>query len=152
MALLERIVQMFLGGTPQKCLLIELFQRVTDAECGVVLEETGLPHGGTTTYTWWKSKDAGYFTKVHRDFDEKTNANDDECETTQDTAQRYDELRSLIEEFGCLENYSANIRDGVVYRVFWGTEESPKRLTISNPAAGSRHHQLVTRLKENAWR
>lgn len=149
MAILERIIRIFLGGRAKSCPLAEVFENETIAERAVVLEETGFPYGGITKYTWWKSSGSGFFKKVHKRFS-RTDPNPNVPTTVQSTAVRVDELLSLIEEYDDLNNYSGNVRDGVVYRVAWGSKDRQRTLTIANPPADSKHYQLVSRLKESA--
>ena len=150
MAILERIIRVFLGGQPRSSPLIQLFQSESDVDKAIILEETGFPHGGVTEYTWRKARGSGFFKKVHRSFNQ-AGVDPDASTTVQCAEGHIDELISLIEEeYGELKNYSGNVRDGVVYRVAWGTEDHQHALTIRNPPADSNHYQLVLKLKENA--
>ncbi len=148
MSILAKIIQAFLG-TPPKSLLKELFQNKSQATIGIVLEETGFPYGGVTIYTWWNTGCSGYFTKTHQDFNSSI-SEASEAEAVRRETSHVDRLVGAIENSGCLENYLNKMRDGVVYRLFWGTAENQHELTIDNPVAGSDHYQLIAQLKENA--
>lgn len=149
MTILERIVRIFLGGKPPKCPLAALFQEKTNAEKAIILEETALPYGGVTTWTWWKTNSAEFFRKQRKSYGE-TEARSDMPISLCGATQCVEEMFSLLNGFDQLENYSGHVRDGVVYRVVWGTRERQRTLTISNPPADSRHHQLVMQVKEHA--
>lgn len=151
MTVLERIIRFVLGGQPRNSPLIQLFQSESDVDQAVILEETGFPHGGVTKFTWWKARGSGFFNKVHRSFNQADT--DPEAPTTvQGAEEDFDRIVSLIEEYGELKNYSSNVRDGVVYRVAWGTEDHQHTLTIRNPPANSKHYQLVSSLKKIAMK
>ena len=152
MTIFEQIVRIFLGGRPKSRLLVELFKSESDADGAIILEEIGFPHGGVSTYTWWRSSSSGFFRKSHRSFNE-TEVSLNKPVVTQNV-KRVDELFSLIEEFGDLTDYSKSVRvrDGGLYRVSWGTKDKQQTLTIRIPAADSRHYQLVMQLKGNAWK
>lgn len=151
MSLLERFLCFVMGKHSNASPLKELFIREPTAEKGIVLKETGFPYGGVTTYAWWKSHGSGFFKTSHREFGETESTVD--SKSTHNVGEQVDELlRLLEEEYDDLGNCLRNVRDGIVYVVSWGTKERQRVITIKTPASGSRHYQLVKKLKENAMR
>ncbi len=149
MTILERIARIFLGGQPKSCPLITLFQEEENAEKAIVLEETGFPYGGVTTLMWWKTNSGEFFRKVHESYGASQSASESAIPIEGGRAC-VEKMVVQLSEFNQLKNYSGHVRDGVVYRVAWGTRERQHTLTISNPPADSRHYQLVKQVKEHA--
>lgn len=146
---LALILRSLLGAQPKRCPLSELFKTEPHVESAIVLEETGLPYGGVTTYTWWRSNRFGYYRKTHKSFG--STEPHLASVVVLDAAERVDILFSLVEEYGALRHYSGSTRDGVIYRLSWGTKDHRQTLTAKNPPSDSRHHQLVAQIKESVW-
>jgi hypothetical protein len=117
-------------------------------EKGIVLQETGFPYGGVTTYAWWKSDGLGFFKMSHRKFGEADSlVRDNSIHSVGEQVEVL--LRMIEDEYDDLENYFRNVRDGVVYVLSWGTKERQRVITMQTPTEESRHYQLVKKLKES---
>ena len=148
MSVFERLLRLVMGKRSNDSPLDMLFRCEPTLEKGIVLQETGFPYGGVTTYAWWKSGGLGFFKMSHRKFGETESPV--RSESTHSVGEQVDVLLKMIEdEYDDLENYLRNVRDGVVYVVSWGTKERQRVITIKTPTAESRHYELVKKLKES---
>ncbi len=135
-----------------KRLLLELFDAAPDATTGIVLQEIGLPYGKVTLYRWWRTDECAFCSVMET----RSVGSARPCDTTKVTqrpATRFDELLSLIETADTppLENYSGNLRDGIVYCISWGTKKHLRALGVQNPIRESPYCYLIQQLKANAW-
>lgn len=148
-AALKRIYR-YAFCSPAKRTLLELFDQAGNLRRAIVLTETAPLSGTTVTYTWQE------FPKSCRVSISLFKHAQNVHVRVQDRELPQPEVGELIRQINLmggvkLGNFSGKARDGIFYRICWGTPSELVNLSIRNPQIGSKQHQTLVRLlKEHA--
>ena len=105
------------------------------------LEEVGLPNGKTTTIQWLLSG-----TSAISRIDERADrsAAPQWQVTERDEIEFHDLMNSIHElDSSRIKNFTAPMRDGVVYFIAWGAMSNVRSVTLRNPHSNSDQKRLV---------
>lgn len=112
----------------------------------IVFEEVGLPNGKVTVDRWWRSNSASYY-------EHSENGREVDNERVERPINAFLDLLNEINKLDKppIKNYSAPVRDGVVYFISWGSVRQFRELIFRNPKADSIQGELVRLLRSNRW-
>lgn len=120
-------------------------ESVPSASEAIHLEEVGLPNGKTTTLQWLKYKTSATVRIAERE----NRSQECDWETAERNLSDFANLMERIRELDStkIENFTAPIRDGVVYFVAWGDRSNIRSVTLRNPESNSPQQGLVDLIK-----
>jgi len=111
------------------------------------LEEVGLPNGRVTTIQWLYSQTSAKLRISHR----TTRSAIPQWTVSERDEAEFESLIAAIRELDSpkIENFTAPVRDGVVYFIAWGNAMNVRSVLLRNPIAGSDQQSLVTLIRSS---
>jgi hypothetical protein len=125
-----------------------VFDANSSATEAIHFEEIGLPNGKKTTLQWLKLA-----TSASLRIAERENYSQESCwQSVEHDLLKFVDLMERIRDLDStnVENFTAPIRDGIVYFIAWGDRSKVRSVTIRNPTCDSPQQRLVELIKASA--